>query len=234
MKTPMLSLLFCSLAMLLVACGENFSASNVSLGGSGSGHQKPPNPTGGDSIPSHDEKDEIYTVVIPKMESNECEGIQRNVHFIFNDSKQAAPVGVILDVPSIGLQFEVKNTTSNYIFERADQCKPFKIQKNNVTFTRSPFPTCGIDQHSVQVFQPYETKIYTFNLDFINAAQQWEVSYLVSYGKELPSPKAQWDKCTPLEITFPIRKRKLQILMNEENQQQQPTQPKTSSEKILF
>ncbi|RZF53086.1 hypothetical protein EXE30_08140 [Acinetobacter halotolerans] len=218
-KNISLTFLLCGLANVLTACGENFSASNVSLGGSGSGHQKPPNPTGGDSIPSHDEKDTIYYVKIPAMNNNECMGMQRNVHFIFTDSKQAIPVGSTQYLPLTSLQVEIKNTTPNYIFERADQCQPFKIQKNDMVFARSPYPHCSLEQQSVQVFQPYETKIYTLNLDFINAAHQWDVNYLVSYGSELPSTRSQWEKCPPLPLSFTIQKRKIPTALEDELQQ---------------
>ncbi|MDO7413072.1 hypothetical protein Q5X48_14775 [Acinetobacter baumannii] len=202
-----LSFVLLSLTSILTACGENFSVSNVSLGGSGSGQPKPPVPPE-INIPSTDSEDPVYAVTIPEMQNNECMGIHRSVYFIFTEGKQPVAVGSTPELPDVSLQFEIKNTTSHYIFERADQCKPFRIIVDSVNFSQTPYPSCPLEQYSVQILQPYESKIYTLNLNFIDSPTLWSVNHQVSYSTELQSQDNTWEKCTPLQISFPIHRKK--------------------------
>lgn len=211
MKKVNLMWLCLCLNITLAGCGENFSAANVSLGGSGTGDVKSPLPGGGsnpDGKPTEDnEEKEYYYATIPAMVNNECLGVQRTMYFVYAESKQPISVGSVEYLPFTNLKLEVENRTPRYVFELAPQCRSFEVKSEDRVYSKTPYPICAENQNSVQVLQPYETRAFTFDLNFINASGLWSVAYQVSSSAELPNLKTTWEKCAPLRIPITIQKK---------------------------
>ena len=197
----------------LTACGENFSVANVSLGGSGSGTQKPlpGGDTGGISNPSTGDKDEVYeyVVAIPQETQDTCMGIQRNMRFIDWETKQALPIGRVQQINITPLQIEIKNTTPNYVYQLVPLCSPIEFQLDQTPMAFSQPLRCGADQDELQVLRPYETRTYELNLTFAESELPFIVSYNAFYQTELPKADTAWKKCEAAKMVVPIHKRRV-------------------------
>lgn len=210
MKKFPLSVLFFSLIISLVACGENFLASNVSLGGSGSGTQKP-RPGGSDSTGNgkDDEDNYEYYMTIPDAVTDECLGVQRTMHFIYADSKQPILPGTKQLLTATPLQIELRNSTPNYIFEQVPECRQMEVwsELGNVHVLSDQYLRCAAEQNSIQVLRPYETRIYEFDVKLPNDADQWKMKYTVAnYSIQSSTNDLHWTQCQPLEIKLQVDK----------------------------
>lgn len=210
MKNISLSVLICSIALSVVACGEDFLASNVSLGGSGSGTQKP-RPGGSDPTGNgkDDEDNYEYYMTIPNAVSDECLGVQRNMHFIYADSKQPILSGTKQLLAATPLQIELRNSTPNYIFEQVPECRQIEVwsELGNVHVLSDQYLRCAVEQNSVQVLRPYETRTYEFDVKLPNDADRWKMKYTVAnYGIQSSTNDLHWTQCQPLEIRLQVDK----------------------------
>ncbi|EPG35505.1 hypothetical protein [Acinetobacter colistiniresistens] len=199
--------------VVLTACGENFSVANVSLGGSGSGTQKPlpGGGNGGGSNPSTGDKDEAYeyVVTVPQETQDTCMGIQRNLRLIDAESKQPLPLGHVQPLNITPLQIEIKNTTPNYVYQLTPLCRPIEYQIDQTTMFHGQALRCGADQDELQVLRPYETRIYELDLNFAQTELPFTVKYNAFYQTELPKNDIPWEKCDVAKITVPIHKRRI-------------------------
>lgn len=222
MKDFKLSLLFCSLALALTGCGENLLASNVSLGGSGSGSHKPntggnngtSNPSTGDGGDKYE-----YVATIPAATENTCMGIQRNMRFIYQDTRLPIAANTLWKLSSSPLQIEIKNNSPNYVFELVPLCKQidFQIGEMNVSPTQSL--KCAADQDSLQVLRPFETRLYEIDLTFAETEEPIIVNYYAFYSPELAKDKTVWTKCDSLKINIQMQKRLIEKVIATEPQQ---------------
>lgn len=213
MRSLLLTTVCFSSVVILTACGENFSVANVSLGGSGSGTQKPlpGGGNGGGSNPSTGDKDEIYEYVatIPQETQETCFGIQRNMRFIDSETKQTLPSGRIQSLKTTPLQIEIKNTTPNYIYQLIPLCRPIEYQiGQNILFEGQSF-RCEADQDELQVLRPFETRRYELDLTFAETEVPFIINYNAFYQTELPTTDTAWKKCDAATITVPIHKRRI-------------------------
>jgi hypothetical protein len=198
----------------LTACGENFSVANVSLGGSGSGTQKPlpgGGGNGGVSNPSTGDKDEAYeyVVTVPQETQDLCMGIQRSMRFIDVESKQPLPVGRIQLLNITPLQIEIRNTTPHYVYQLIPLCRPIEYQVDQTTMIHGQALRCGADQDELQVLRPYETRTYELDLSFAETELPFIVKYNAFYQTELPKDDLPWEKCDAAKIYVPIQKRRV-------------------------
>ncbi|WP_336943537.1 hypothetical protein [Acinetobacter modestus] len=212
MKKFSLSVLLCSLVISLVACGENFLASNVSLGGSGSGAQKPvPGSNDNSSNPPTGDGDETYEYVakIPADIQSICSGVERHMRFVEAESKLPIPADTLRSLSISALQIEIHNTTPNYIYEMIPNCRPvdFKIGSMNIEASQSF--KCVSEQNSIQVLKPFETRTYEIDLKFAITQEPITISYYAFYSTELPSSDTIWDKCDTTQTTVLMYKRRV-------------------------
>lgn len=211
MKTILFPSFFLVSALALTACGENFSAANVSLGGSGSGTLKPlpGGNNGGISNPSTGDKDERYEylIAIPKESQSSCKGIQRTMGFIDAKTKQPFPVNSLQPLAMAPLQIEISNTTSNYVYQRVPLCRPIEFQVGETIMFHGQSLRCAQDQDEIQVLRPYETRRYELDLSFAETELPLIVNYNAFYATDLPSIDLAWEKCEAAQITVPIYKK---------------------------
>ncbi|MCH7315066.1 hypothetical protein [Acinetobacter sp. ANC 3882] len=222
----------------LTACGENFSVANVSLGGSGSGTQKPlpgGGGNGGISNPSTGDKDEAYeyVVTVPQETQHTCLGIQRNMRFIDGETKQALPIGRIQRLNLSPLQIEIKNTTPNYVYQLIPLCRPIEFQVGDMTMFQGESLRCGIDQDELQVLRPYETRTYELDLTFAETELPFIVNYNAFYQTELPKADTAWEKCDAAKMIVPVHKRRVpKVIGTEEPTETIPEIPVTEHPEI--
>ncbi|MFI8032593.1 hypothetical protein ACH8I4_01715 [Acinetobacter sp. ABJ_C3_5] len=213
MKTILFPSIFLVSALALTACGENFSAANVSLGGSGSGTLKPlpGGNNGGISNPSTGDKDERYEylIAIPKESQSSCKGIQRTMGFMDAKTKQPFPVNSLQPLAMAPLQIEISNTTSDYVYQRVPLCRPIEFQVGETIMFHGQSLRCATDQDEIQVLRPYETRRYELDLSFAETELPLIVSYNAFYATDLPSIDLVWEKCEAAQITVPIYKKSL-------------------------
>ncbi|ENX10549.1 MULTISPECIES: hypothetical protein [Acinetobacter] len=213
MKTILFPSIFLFSALTLTACGENFSAANVSLGGSGSGTLKPlpGGNNGGISNPSTGDKDERYEylIAIPKESQSSCKGIQRTMGFIDAKTKQPFPVNSLQPLAMAPLQIEISNTTSDYVYQRVPLCRPIEFQVGETIMFHGQSLRCATDQDEIQVLRPYETRRYELDLSFAETELPLIVNYNAFYATDLPSIDLAWEKCEAAQITVPIYKKSL-------------------------
>lgn len=207
--------------VVLTACGENFSVANVSLGGSGSGTQKPlpgGGGNGGISNPSTGDKDEAYeyVVTVPHETQDTCLGIQRSIRFINWETKQALAVGLVQPINITPLQIEIKNTTPNYVYQLIPQCRPIEFQLDQTTMLHGQSFRCSPEQDELQVLRPYETRYYELDLGFAETELPLIVNYNAFYQTELPKANTKWEKCDAAKIIVPIHKRRINKVIGSE------------------
>jgi hypothetical protein len=210
MKKLSLSVLLCSITLSLAACGDNFLAANVSLGGSGSGTQKPvPGGNDNSSNPSTGDGDERYEYVarIPAETLSTCSGVDRRMRFIDAESKHPLPVDTIRSISISPLQIEIRNTTPNYIYEMTPLCRHIDFKIGTMDIEASQSFKCSRDQDSIQVLKPFETRTYEVDLKFAETQEPITVNYYAFYGAELPSTDTIWDKCDVAQATVLMHKR---------------------------
>lgn len=211
MRSLLLPLVSLISVVNLTACGENFSVANVSLGGSGSGTQKPlpGGDTGGISNPSTGDKDEVYeyVVTVPQETQDTCMGIQRNMRLIDWETKQALPIGQIQQINITPLQIEIKNTTPNYVYQLVPLCSPIEFQLDQTPMAFGQSLRCGAEQDELQLLRPYETRTYELSLSFAATELPFIVSYNAFYQTELPKADTVWKKCDAAKMVIPIHKR---------------------------
>ncbi|ENX59425.1 MULTISPECIES: hypothetical protein [Acinetobacter] len=198
--------------VVLTACGENFSVANVSLGGSGSGTQKPlPGggnpPVTGDKGKDDEEEDQYdYFVTFPDAVNDECTGIQRSIYFIDAGTKHPQIAGAQQSSPSQTVQINIKNTTPNYIFEKIPQCHQveFWAMSGKLHFLPDQYLRCSAEQYTVQVLQPYEIKTYEFDFKIPQGDDILLVRYPTQYTSNLPDAQTHWSSCPTLDIHLPV------------------------------
>lgn len=213
MKTILFPSIILVSAIALTACGENFSAANVSLGGSGSGTQKPL-PGGGNSggsYPSTGDKGEFYeyVVTIPQESQSSCTGVQRSMRFIDAETKQPLAVNSLQSLALSPLQIEISNTTPNYVYQLVPLCRPIEFQVGETVMFHGQSLRCTTDQDEIQVLRPYETRTYELDLSFAETELPLIVNYKAFYRTDLPSSGTAWEKCDAAQITVSIYKKRI-------------------------
>lgn len=214
MKTIIFPGFFVVSALILTACGENFSAANVSLGGSGSGTQKPlpgGGGNGGISNPSTGDKDERYEYFVtapPESQSN-CNGIQRNLRLIDGETGQPLTLNAVHALAKSPLQVEITNTTADYIYQLVPSCRPVEFQVGDTVIFHGQSFRCADGQDELQVLRPYETRHYELDLNFAETELPFTVNYKAFYHTTPPTPETVWEKCDAAQLGIPIHKRRI-------------------------
>ncbi|ENW08670.1 hypothetical protein [Acinetobacter beijerinckii] len=219
MKRFCLSLLLCSATINLIGCGENFLAANVSLGGSGSGTQKPvPGGNDNSSNPSTGDGDEHYEYVakIPTVTQSTCSGVQRRMRFIYADNKQPIPPETIRSLAISPLQIEIENTTPNYVYALTPLCRQIDYEIGTMNILPGESLKCAADQDSIQVLKPFEIRRYEVDLKFAETQEPITVNYYSFYSTDLPKIDTVWDKCEAAQITVIMQKRLIPKVIAEE------------------
>ena len=220
MRSLLLTTVCFSSMVVLTACGENFSVANVSLGGSGSGTQKPlpGGGNGGNSNPSTGDKDEAYEYVltVPQETQSICMGIQRNMHFIDWETKQPLAIGKVQPINISPLEIEIRNTTPNYVYQLVPLCRPIEFQLDQTIMFHGQSLRCSAEQDELQVLRPYETRRYELDLAFAETDLPLIVNYNAFYQTELPRADTAWEKCDAAKITVPIHKRRIPKVIGKE------------------
>lgn len=198
--------------IILTACGENFSA-GVSLGGSGSGLGKP-NENGGPNIGGADEdsnKDHHnYRLHVPKTTSDHCQGLEREFSFAYKDGDKPLVANEPVNIGDAKLIVTVYNNTAQSIFERTISCTPLVVfhrtaidahDENAIALDESL--TCP-NHAAIQVWQPFEKRVYEMNFDFIHQAGFYTLNYNNSIASSWAAPVENWTKCEALSSQFQV------------------------------
>lgn len=201
-----------SSVIILTACGENFSA-GVSLGGSGSGLGKP-NENGGPNIGGADEDSnktkQNYLMHVPKTTSDHCQGLDREFSFVYIDGNKPLLAGEQVKVDKAKLMVTVYNNTAQAIFERTISCTPLVVF-HRATMDAQDESTLVLDESltcpahaAIQVWQPFEKRVYEMNLDFIHQKGFYTLNYNNSIASSWSTPLEKWTKCEALSSQFQI------------------------------
>lgn len=173
----------------------NFNV-GVSLGGTGTGGlsvgtESPlPKP---DVKPDRMEEDGVvYAVAYPNPVTQNCDGIERTIQFV----RHYAPhipmmMGDRTDLlgmkESLRIRFKlqviVKNTTSSPIYEYTNSCKA-AFQLTGTKTTKTTQTDYCLNDETVSVYQPNESRAYFYTFNLPNILQNWRASYHAQYSKK--------------------------------------------------
>lgn len=173
----------------------NFNV-GVSLGGTGTGGlsvgtESPlPKP---DVKPDRMEEDGVvYAVAYPNPVTQNCDGIERTIQFV----RHYAPhipmmMGDRTDLlgmkESLRIRFKlqviVKNTTSSPIYEYTNSCKA-AFQLTGTKTTKTTQTDYCLNDETVSVYQPNESRAYFYTFNLPNILQNWTASYHAQYSKK--------------------------------------------------
>lgn len=173
----------------------NFNV-GVSLGGTGTGGlsvgtESPlPKP---DVKPDRMEEDGVvYAVAYPNPVTQNCDGIERTIQFV----RHYAPhipmmMGNRMDLLGMSdslrvrfkLQVIVKNTTSSPIYEYTNSCKA-AFQLTGTKTTKTTQTDYCLNDETVSVYQPNESRAYFYTFNLPNILQNWTASYHAQYSKK--------------------------------------------------
>lgn len=187
--------------------GNDYFTAGVSLGGSGTGGgaQKP-----GEGKPDQLIEDDVaYEVVYTDPVTQTCGEIERTIQFIdiWNKSevKRAGERQELfsltsLDPSRLAVQVVIKNTSASPVYEYIDSCRPLvqltgtqgysnqrtaSLQLSQKEDKRQdddqPASLC-LNEQTVQVYQPDETRQYQYIFSLPNINQQWVLGYESQYG----------------------------------------------------
>ncbi|MGK9156022.1 hypothetical protein [Acinetobacter radioresistens] len=218
--------------LLFPGCGEEgIYTAGVSLGGSGTGSNPPgenPNPApphGGDNEappiiieppPTIEEPpvidDRIYKVRYEGKSEDTCSGVRRTMYILDIESgqnldSQTAIVlrDKLLQDPNIAVQIVIQNQSNNIVYENIQSCQvPFqlKIMDGKILKASQQF-SCGKNE-SVQIYQPFETKVYDFKFNIPKESNQWKLLYKANYYFHDAELKDQHIQCNDLEMPFEV------------------------------
>lgn len=205
-------LLLCSLS-LLSACGDNFTA-GVSLGGSGSGANKPDQnggPNVGNAGGDKNDKSDHLLFEVPKSIADSCYGLERELRITHKDDDKLLLTGDPADKEAAKLVITLYNNTAQPIFERTANCLPisvtYKAQQNDVSAVNVNLEnhlTCPL-QSSIQVWQPFEKREYSTSVDFMNQIGNYTIHYQSSIGQNWDIEDSKWMKCKDLPVSLDVK-----------------------------
>lgn len=207
------------LVLLLTAlggCGENFST-GVSLGGSGSGGDKP-NQNGGPNNGNAGEDDHILNstqilIEIPKVKSDRCDGLERTIKFQNKKDEKELMVENLSPAKETQIVVTLYNNTAQTIYERIPACLPITLRYrsawealDSVEIEQSSQLSCP-NQQAIHVLQPFEQRTYHLNLEMVDRKGVFSVDYLPEIASVLSTDEKQWHHCDEaLSVEFVVQK----------------------------
>ncbi len=139
-----------------------------------------------------EEDDILYAVAYPNPIIQNCYGIERTIQFVRHYFPHV-PMRMGDRVDLIGkkdplrirykLQVIVKNTTSTPIYEYIDSCKAAFHLTGTKTTKQTQADYC-LNDETVNVYQPNESRTYFYTFNLPNILQNWKVSYQAQYSKK--------------------------------------------------
>ncbi|GEM_PF-6256963 len=219
--------------LLFSGCGEEgIYTAGASLGGSGTGSNPPggnPNPApphGGDNEappiiiepppiiiePPPIIEDRVYKVRYEGKGEDSCSGVKRTIYMLDIQSgqildSQAATIlkGELLQDPNIVVQIVIQNQSNNIVYEKIQSCQlPFQLKSmDGKSLKANQQFSCGKNE-SVQIYKPYETKVYDFKFNIPKESNQWKLLYKANYSFYDIQSKAQHIQCVDLELPFEV------------------------------
>ena len=171
----------------------------VSLGGTGTGGlsvgtESPVPKPQPDIKPDRLEEDGLlYAVAYPNPITQNCNGIERTIQFVSHYSPYLPmKMGDRMDLLGMSeslrvrfkLQVLVKNTTSSPVYEYINSCKA-AFQLTGTKTTKSTQTDYCLNDETVNVYQPGESRTYFYTFNLPNILQNWTASYHAQYSKKL-------------------------------------------------
>ncbi|WP_335951780.1 hypothetical protein [Acinetobacter beijerinckii] len=175
----------------------NFNV-GVSLGGTGTGglsvgtESPVPKPQPDIKPDRLEEEGILYAVAYPNPITQNCQGIERTIQFVSHYSPYLPmKMGDRSDLLGMSeplrsrfkLQVIVKNTTSSPIYEYINSCKATFQLTGTKTEKITQADYC-LNDESVNVYQPNESRTYFYTFNLPNILQNWRASYHAQYSKK--------------------------------------------------
>lgn len=190
------------LIILLVLSGcyqedGNFNV-GVSLGGTGTGglsvgtESPVPKPQPDINPDQMEEDDLLYAVAYPNPITQNCNGMERTIQFVRHYSPHIPMVmGDRVDLlglkDSLRIRFKlqviVKNKNVFPVYEFTNSCKA-AFQLTGTKTTKLTQTNYCLNDESVNVYQPNESKTYFYTFNLPNILQNWTASYHAEYAKK--------------------------------------------------
>ena len=208
--------------VLVTGCGEENYRVGVTVGGSGSGQNTgtgstppllsdpiSPLPSTGDE----NEMQDRFVVWTPVNNMHYCAPLEISFHLVNKTTNEILPDGYGTDLSyiepndlhNLHLQAHIKNLSSETIYQYNHDCKSgFTLQDQNlIPFNENIEVSCTQNQ-SLQIYKPYEEKIFDLKYNLPFKDQTWTISYrtFFSINRVVNRPDSQ--TCEAREISLKI------------------------------
>ena len=210
--------------VLVTGCGEENYSVGVSVGGSGSGQNtdsgpiSPPLPSRPPTTPprlpeDENEMQDRFVVWTPLNNMYYCAPLEISFHLVNKTTNDILPDGYGTDLSyiepndlhNLHLQAHIKNLSSETVYQYNQDCKSgfTLLDQNLIPFNENIEVSCTQNQ-SLQIYKPYEEKIFDLKYNLPFKDQTWTISYrtFFSINRVVNRPDSQ--TCEAREISLKI------------------------------
>lgn len=212
--------------VLVAGCSEENYSVGVSVGGSGSGQNtdsgpiSPPLPSRPPTTPpqlpgDENEMQDRFVVWAPLNNMHYCAPLEISFHLVNKTTNEILPDGYGTDLSytesndlhNLHLQAHIKNSSSETVYQYNQDCKSgfTLLDQNLIPFNENIEISCDQNE-SLQVYKPYEEKIFDLKYNLPFKDQIWTINYRTFFSINGIVNRPDLQTCEAKEISLMIEK----------------------------